>query len=86
MTAHHVYWWGTRDWLNECDTQTLLGLMSAGAGATALCAAAVDVCAIAAAVLGIGAGVIQAIDGIGRNQGVFFSKPWVGGALWVWHQ
>lgn len=86
---------GPSYYFNECQTQAIQGMLWAGTGATGICAAIAGylgvapvalVCALAAGLGAIGAGAIQAIDGLGGNQGVFFQMSWSGDLLYIWHQ
>jgi hypothetical protein len=92
-TDFSTHWWGFRLWLNECQTKAMLGGMKAGAGAAAICTAAVPAphakvaCGIIAGLIAIGGGVIEGIDNLGGNRGIVVSKPWLPIAPpIVWHQ
>lgn len=87
--------WGPRYYFNECHTQAIQGMLWAGTGGTAICAAIAAylgaapvalICALAAGLGSIGAGAIQAVDGLGGNQGIYFQMSWTSQILWMWHQ
>jgi len=87
ITTVKSRWWGTRTWLNECDTKSLIAfLKGGGALGTGICAiiAKHPACAGFGIIAG-GGFAIEAIDDLGSNNGIVISQPWVGPPI-VWHQ
>src|SRR5262245_30779829 len=82
------YWWGQRFYFDTCKTQVMVGLLTVGAGASALCAVFTPAripCGVVAAILTIGAGALYALDALGGFHGVYIART-RGGVTWVWHQ
>ncbi|MCS4277785.1 hypothetical protein M2390_003000 [Mycetocola sp. BIGb0189] len=77
------YWWGHQLRIDSCNTQLVIGLLTAGAGISALAAiitaatgAGAVAGTVAAAVLTVGAGAVTACNMYGR--GVFLNHLWTG--------
>jgi len=76
---------------NEYETQIIIKAVAVGALGTALICAilaasgvgipAAAVCAVIAAAIALVAGIIDLLDSIGHNQGVYFAYSWWGGYI-----
>ncbi|BCX03322.1 MAG: hypothetical protein KatS3mg053_1260 [Candidatus Roseilinea sp.] len=84
------FWWGYVVYMNECQTQVLIGLLTAGAGAATICAVlltpAAAPCGIAAGLAAIGAGALVALTGAGGNRGIYTVYIYPGVQVYSWHQ
>jgi hypothetical protein len=86
VTKTVTRWWGVQFYLNSCDTQTIIGLLTSGAGIGAICAvvgAPVTSlpCGLIAGLLTVGVGYVIAVAGQG-NGGIIINYTWVG-AWWL---
>lgn len=91
-------WWGHTVYLNQCDTDQLIGLLQQGVGGAALCAAFVAParvgCGIVVAIGEVGVGVLSAVHARGGYQGLYFvfigtpldAPIGVAAPIYFWHQ
>lgn len=84
----YYHWWGVSVYSNECQTQTVEGLLAAAAGAAAIADAlglAVLDFGLLAGILSLAVGALQFVDGLGGDQGLIFYHTWAD-VSWFWHQ
>lgn len=85
--THH--WWGYKDYVNNCDTLTMIDVLNATAGSLAVCGAVYPPCLVLTGFVGGGAVVtgawINFINRQGGNRGIVV-KTVFNQVPVIWHQ